>query len=60
MPSGEFMTIKQAAEILGVSTWWVYRSVWDKNLPAVKLGKNWRIKRQDLENFINSRYNVAN
>ena len=47
------ITIRQAAERLGVSTKTIYRRIQDKSLPVVKISsKDYRIDVKDLEAYI--------
>lgn len=52
------LKIADAAEILGVSRFWVYRRIESGEIPVVELGdtrKNQRIRESDLQAFIDSR-----
>lgn len=48
----EIMTINQVAEYLQISTITTYRLVQEGKIPAFKIGRSWRIKREDLHEFI--------
>lgn len=43
------LSIKQAAEILGVHWKTVYNHIINKTLKAHKVGRQWRIKQSDLD-----------
>lgn len=45
-------TIKDTAEILQVTTRSVYSYIKSGKLHAVKLGKEWRITQQDIEDLL--------
>jgi len=45
---GEIMTIPEVAELLKLSETTVRRMCERKELPAVKFGSQWRIRRKDL------------
>lgn len=47
------ITADQAAEVLGISVSFVYKLVRARRMPAVKIGSIIRIRREDLDNFIN-------
>lgn len=47
----EFITTEKAAEMLGVGTRTVYNYINGGQLRAVKIGKAFRIKPEDLEAF---------
>ncbi|MTI83806.1 MAG: helix-turn-helix domain-containing protein [Firmicutes bacterium] len=48
----EIMTIGQVAKYLQISEITTYRLVQDGKIPAFKVGRGWRIKREDLNQFI--------
>lgn len=57
----EYYTIKEVAEILKVAYLTVYRWVKDGKIAAYKLGKEYRIKKIDLYNFVkSSKYKTEN
>jgi len=52
----EYLTIRQAAEKLQVSTRTITRRIQDGSLPCYRLGaRTIRIRSTDLENYINSK-----
>jgi excisionase family DNA binding protein len=48
----DLMTVSQAAEYLNVPERFVRRIRYEGRIPAVKLGKHLRFKREDLDRFI--------
>jgi excisionase family DNA binding protein len=46
------LTLKAAAEELGVKVWTLRRAIWDGELPQVRIGKSIRIDRNDLEAWL--------
>lgn len=54
-----FFTLKEVAELLRVSKLTVRRYVKAGSLPAYKLGRDLRIKKSELEVFIESRRQPA-
>lgn len=46
------MTVKEVADLLRVSNMTVYRLVKAGNLPAVRVGKNYRLKVDDVHTYI--------
>jgi len=48
----EFLTSKEAANILGVIPRRVLQFIKEGRLPATKIGRPWFIKRSDLEEFM--------
>ena len=48
----EIMTIRQVAEYLQISEVTTYRLVQADEIPAFKIGHSWRVKKEDLNEFI--------
>ncbi|MTI80873.1 MAG: helix-turn-helix domain-containing protein [Firmicutes bacterium] len=48
----EILTISQVAKYLQISEVTTYRLVQEAKLPAFKIGRSWRIKREDILAFI--------
>jgi excisionase family DNA binding protein len=46
------LTCQQAAELLAVKTAWVYQAARTGRLPSIRVGRNVRLLRSDLEHFI--------
>ncbi len=55
MPT-EYLTVEQIAKELGLSEETVLRWIRRKELKAYKLGKTYRVKRQDYQEFLDQRY----
>jgi excisionase family DNA binding protein len=51
----EFLTPEEVADILRINVLTVYGYIQKDNLEAVRLGRNYRISRQDLATFIQSK-----
>lgn len=51
----EYLTAKEIASALKVNIISVRRWIASKKLPAIFLGKEYRIKKNDLEKFLNER-----
>jgi len=49
------LTVDQAAEYLQVTSRWVRRILRDGHLKGVKVGKLWRVKPEDLSEYIDAR-----
>lgn len=54
-PTKYVMNHQEAAEFLGCSERHLYRLVKAQEVPATKLGKNWKYSRPALERFIEDR-----
>jgi len=52
MENNEFYTVEQIAELLKVHWQTVLNYIKNGKLKAVKLGKGYRIKKAELDNFI--------
>ncbi|MFH1777803.1 MAG: helix-turn-helix domain-containing protein [Candidatus Omnitrophota bacterium] len=53
----KYYTVRQVAEKLDVTEEWVRDLINAKEIKAIKIGK-WRIKPEDLTEFIESRKNI--
>ena len=54
----QLLTLEQVAEYLNVDKFTVYRLLADKELPAFKVGNQWRFKRKLLENWLEKNSNA--
>jgi excisionase family DNA binding protein len=52
-----FMTVGEVADLMRVSSMTVYRLIKAGDLGAVRVGKSYRIREDDVNTFIASRYN---
>ncbi|MGJ9457387.1 helix-turn-helix domain-containing protein [Oceanobacillus sp. CF4.6] len=48
----EIMTVSQVAEYLQLSEMTTYKLVQEGKLPSFKIGRHWRVKKEDLNEFI--------
>ena len=55
----QLLTLEQVAEYLNVDKFTVYRLLSDKELPAFKVGNQWRFKRKMIENWLKKNSNVG-
>ncbi|MDI6755447.1 MAG: helix-turn-helix domain-containing protein [Thermodesulfobacteriota bacterium] len=55
----EVLTIKEASGYLKIAEKTLYRFIREQNIPAFKLGKEWRFKRSLLDAWIEKRINQA-
>ena len=51
--SNKLLTVNEVAKILRVSNMTVYRLVKNKQIPAIRVGKNYRIKEIDVDSYLN-------
>ncbi len=54
-----FMTVAEVATLLRVSTMTVYRLIKAGDLAAVRVGKSYRLREDDVDQFLSSRYTQA-
>jgi len=52
------LTCQQAAELLAVKTAWVYDAARTGRLPCIRVGRNVRLLRSDLEHFVAQQRNA--
>ncbi len=46
------LTVREVAETMRVSTMTVYRLIRSETLPAIRVGKHFRIRTRDLEHYL--------
>lgn len=51
-----YLTVAEVAQDMRVSTMTVYRLIKSGELAAVRVGKSYRIRAEDLDTFLDSRY----
>lgn len=54
-----FLTVAEVASLLRVSTMTVYRLIKAAELGAVRVGKSYRIREDDIDRYLASRYTEA-
>ncbi len=52
----EYLTVEHIARELGVSDETVLRWIRKRQLKAYKLGRDYRVKKEDYQEFLNQRY----
>ena len=52
---GGLLTVSEVANAMRVSNMTVYRLIKSGELPAVRVGKNYRLRETDLERFLDER-----
>lgn len=55
----EYMSLEEVAEMLGVTYQLIYRLVRAGELPAIRLGKLYRVSRTDLDRYLDVNKNAA-
>ena len=51
-----FLTVAEVAAMMRVSKMTVYRLVHDGRLPAVRVGRSFRVKEEDVEEYIRASF----
>jgi excisionase family DNA binding protein len=58
-PEVRFVTVNEVAEALRVSRMTVYRLIKQGELPALRVGRGYRIREEDVHRYLNDRLNEA-
>ena len=56
---GRFLTVAEVASMLRVSNMTVYRLIQAGDIPAVRVGKSYRLREDDLDKYLTDRYTEA-
>ncbi|HEX2042056.1 MAG TPA: helix-turn-helix domain-containing protein [Acidimicrobiales bacterium] len=56
---GGFLTAAEVAALLRVSTMTVYRLIKNGQLPAVRVGKSYRVREDDVDRYLAGTYTEA-
>ena len=51
----DLLSLAEVCQELGMGKSWVYRRIKSGEIPSVKLGHNIKVKREDLERYLESR-----
>ncbi len=54
-----FLTVNEVAQILRVSKMTVYRLINQGDLPAVRVGRGYRVREEDVHRYLDARYTEA-
>ena len=54
-----FLTVQEVAGMLRVSSMTVYRLIKAGELPAVRVGRSFRVRDEDVDRYLGSRYTEA-
>jgi excisionase family DNA binding protein len=54
-----FVTVNEVAQLMRVSKMTVYRMIRQGELPAVRIGRGYRIREEDVRRYLDSRYTEA-
>jgi len=56
----EVMNIEELAEYLGISKWTLYRKVEHKEIPAAKIGTQWRFSKAVIDTWLSGKMTEGN
>ena len=54
-----FLTVGEVAQMLRISNMTVYRLISSGQLPAVRVGKSYRVREEDLDRYLAERFTEA-
>lgn len=54
-----FATVSEVAELLRVSRMTVYRLIKQGELPAIRVGRGYRVRESDIDDYLRARYTEA-
>lgn len=52
MPTEQFLTVQEVAELMRVSTMTVYRLIKAGELPAARVGRSYRLREAQVESYL--------
>ena len=59
LSKSRFLTVQEVAELMRVSSMTVYRLIKAGELPAVRVGRSFRVSEPDVDAYLSSRYTQA-
>ena len=57
--TAKFYTVAEVARVLRVSSMTVYRLINSGQLPAVRVGKSYRLREEDVNRYLSERFTEA-
>ena len=48
----KLLTTQEVAELLGKSPWWIRENIETLGIPAIKVGRQWRYREDDIEGWL--------
>lgn len=55
----QFLTVAEVARLLRVSNMTVYRLISAGELPAVRVGRSYRLREEDVDRYLSARFTEA-
>ncbi len=59
LSKARFLTVQEVAEQLRVSSMTVYRLIKSGEIPAVRVGRSFRVREADVDRYLESRFTQA-
>ena len=59
LSKARFLTVQEVADLMRVSSMTVYRLIKAGELPAVRVGRSFRVSEVDVDSYLASRYTQA-
>jgi excisionase family DNA binding protein len=59
LSKARFLTVQEVAQLMRVSSMTVYRLIKAGDLPAVRVGRSFRVAESDMNRYLASRYTQA-
>jgi excisionase family DNA binding protein len=59
LSKARFLTVQEVADLMRVSSMTVYRLIKACDLPAVRVGRSFRVSELDVDTYLASRYTQA-
>jgi excisionase family DNA binding protein len=59
LSKARFLTVQEVADLMRVSSMTVYRLIKAGDLPAVRVGRSFRVSEVDVDTYLASRYTQA-
>ena len=56
LSKSRFLTVQEGADLMRVSTMTVYRLIKSGDLPAVRVGRSFRVRESDVDSYLGARY----
>jgi excisionase family DNA binding protein len=56
LSKSRFLTVQEVADLMRVSTMTVYRLIKSGDLPAVRVGRSFRVREADVDTYLGARY----
>jgi excisionase family DNA binding protein len=59
MSRAKYLTVNEVADLMRISSMTVYRLIKSGELPAVRVGKSFRVREEDLDAYLARQYTQA-